>query len=56
MTFITQLIIQGILRDPASRFENLHNYPFGANYTEIDGYRVHYLDEGPATGTPSCYC
>lgn len=40
----------GVLRTPDSRFENLPGYDFQPNYVEIDGYRVHYLDEGPADG------
>ena len=40
----------GVLRTPDSRFENLPGYDFEPNYVEIEGYRVHYLDEGPANG------
>ncbi len=40
----------GVLRTPDSRFENLPGYDFEPNYVEIEGYRVHYLDEGPADG------
>lgn len=40
----------GVLRTPDSRFENLPGYDFEPNYLEIDGYRVHYLDAGPADG------
>jgi len=40
----------GVLRTPDSRFENLPGYDFEPNYLEINGYRVHYLDEGPADG------
>ena len=33
---------------PAERFENLSDYPFPANFVEIEhGMKVHYLDEGP---------
>ncbi|MHA2040685.1 MAG: haloalkane dehalogenase, partial [Candidatus Thorarchaeota archaeon] len=41
-----------ILRTPDSRFENLPDYPFAPNYTEIDGLRVHYVDEGPRDAPP----
>ncbi|ASI91664.1 haloalkane dehalogenase [Vibrio mediterranei] len=34
------------LRTPDSAFDNLADYPFSANYIEIDGYRMHYVDEG----------
>lgn len=37
---------QQILRTPESAFANLLDYPFSANYIEIDGMRMHYIDEG----------
>ncbi len=37
-----------ILRTPDARFESLPDYPFVSNYLEIDGLRMHYLDEGNA--------
>ena len=40
----------GVLRTPDNRFENLPDYNFEPNYLYIRGYRVHYLDEGPADG------
>lgn len=33
-------------RTPESRFEGLEGYSFEPNYAEIDGLRLHYLDEG----------
>ena len=39
-----------VLRTPDSQFENLPGFPFEPNYTEIDGLRMHYLDEGPKDG------
>ncbi|WP_136657107.1 haloalkane dehalogenase [Nitratireductor sp. XY-223] len=44
-----------VLRTPEDRFENLPDYPFAANYLEIDGgdhgaLRMHYVDEGPKDG------
>lgn len=35
-----------ILRTPESRFDNLPGYPFDPHYVEIDGLRMHYVDEG----------
>ncbi|MFD0862414.1 haloalkane dehalogenase [Sungkyunkwania multivorans] len=36
-----------ILKTPASRFENLPDYPFQSNFCEMaEGLRMHYLDEG----------
>ncbi len=38
------------LRTPDSRFENLPDYAFEPHYVDIDGLRMHYVDEGPADG------
>ena len=38
------------VRTPDSRFENLPAYDFAANYVEVDGMRMHYVDEGPREG------
>lgn len=38
------------VRTPDERFENLPGYPFKPNYVEIDGLRLHYVDEGPKEG------
>ena len=40
----------GVLRTPEARFVGLQDYPFDPHYVEIDGMRVHYLDEGPRDG------
>ena len=45
-------VAPGVLRTPDDRFENLRDYPFEANYMEIDGLRIHYLDEGPKDADP----
>lgn len=45
-----QEVRPGVLRTPDSRFENLPGYDFEPNYASVRGYRVHYLDEGPADG------
>lgn len=56
ITFCIPILIQaeevrpGVLRTPDSRFENLPDYDFDPNYLEIQGYRVHYIDEGPRDG------
>ena len=34
------------LRTPEERFKDLDGYAFEPHYTEIDGLRIHYLDEG----------
>ncbi len=40
----------GVLRTPDEQFDNLPGYSFAPHYKDIQGYRVHYLDEGPADG------
>ncbi|MBI1339358.1 alpha/beta fold hydrolase [bacterium] len=40
------------LRTPESAFANLPGYPFAPHYADIDGYRVHYVDEGDRTAAP----
>ena len=35
-----------VYRTPDERFENLPGYPFEPHYADIDGMRMHYLDEG----------
>jgi haloalkane dehalogenase len=38
------------IRTPDARFSNLPGYDFAPHYVDVDGLRVHYLDEGPADG------
>jgi haloalkane dehalogenase len=38
------------LHTPDSRFENLPGYAFSANYVDVGGPRMHYVDEGPRDG------
>lgn len=40
------------LRTPDDRFAALPGYPFAPHYTETDGLRIHYVDEGPRTAAP----
>lgn len=35
-----------ILRTPDSRFENLPGFPFAPHYLDVNGVRLHYIDEG----------
>ncbi len=37
------------IRTPDARFENLKGYPYAPHYVEVDGLRMHYVDEGRAT-------
>ena len=41
-----------ILRTPDERFDNLPGYSFAPHYVEVDGLRIHYVDEGPASAEP----
>lgn len=46
----TSVLRTSVLRTPDSRFENLPGYDFVANYADIDGLRMHFVDEGPRDG------
>jgi len=35
-----------VIRTPEERFESLPDFPYSPHYIEINGARVHYLDEG----------
>jgi haloalkane dehalogenase len=35
-----------VFRTPDERFADLPGYPFDAHYEEVDGLRLHYVDEG----------
>lgn len=41
-----------ILRTPDERFTNLPGYAFAPHYVEVDGLRIHYVDEGPRDAAP----
>ncbi|MFW9875941.1 MAG: haloalkane dehalogenase [Candidatus Thorarchaeota archaeon] len=36
-----------LLRTPAEEFQNLPDFPYKPHYIEVDGIRIHYVDEGP---------
>lgn len=40
------------LRTPEERFTGLADYPFAPRYLDLEGLRVHYIDEGPADAPP----
>jgi haloalkane dehalogenase len=40
------------LRTPDERFTNLPGYAFDTHYVEVDGMRMHYIDEGPPDAEP----
>ena len=39
-----------LLRTPDERFAALPGYPFEPHYVEVDGVRIHHVDEGPRDG------
>ena len=41
-----------VLRTPDERFTDLPGFRFAPQYAEIDGLRVHYVDEGPPAAAP----
>src|SRR5262245_12309388 len=41
-----------ILRTPDERFAHLTGYAFEPHYVEVDGVRIHYVDEGPRDADP----
>jgi haloalkane dehalogenase len=41
-----------IRRTPDARFDALPGYPFAPNYADVEGVRVHYVDEGPRDAAP----
>lgn len=40
------------LRTPDARFRNLPDFDFAPHYVDVDGLRLHYLDEGPRGAAP----
>lgn len=40
------------MRTPDERFRQLPDYPFSPHYTEVDGLRIHHVEEGAATSEP----
>ena len=45
-----------VLRTPDARFDALPGYDFAPRYLEHAGYRVHYIDEGPAASPVTVLC
>ena len=41
-----------VTRTPDSCFDNLPDFDFDQHYIEIDGLRMHYVDEGPRDAAP----
>jgi haloalkane dehalogenase len=45
-----------VFRTPDERFEGLPGYDFEAHYAEMDGLRLHYVDEGAGGGGAPVVC
>lgn len=43
-----------IIRTPDERFANLPDWPYAPQYTEVNGLRLHYVDEGGGDETFLC--
>jgi haloalkane dehalogenase len=41
-----------VLQTPDDRFEGLPGYPFAPHFVEVDGLRIHLVDEGPRGAAP----
>ena len=52
MHYAAPTMARDVLRTPDDRFMGLPGYAFGAHYLEVDGLRIHHLDEGPQTAPP----
>ena len=51
MTVMTAMAGE-ILRSPDARFEGLPDFPWAPQYVEIQGLRIHRIDEGPREARP----
>ncbi|MCZ6727746.1 MAG: haloalkane dehalogenase [Acidobacteria bacterium] len=43
---------ESVVRTPDARFADLPDYAFEPHYVEVDGMRMHYVDEGPRETAP----
>jgi len=43
----TASLLIDFVRTPESRFDGIPDYPFEPNYFDVDGLRMHFVDEGP---------
>lgn len=41
-----------VLRTPDERFADLPGWPYAPRYADLEGLRMHYVDEGPADADP----
>jgi haloalkane dehalogenase len=45
-----------VVRTPEERFSSLPGFPFEPRYIEVNGFRVHYVDEGPPDSGETILC
>jgi pimeloyl-ACP methyl ester carboxylesterase len=45
-----------VLRTPDERFAGLPGWPYAPQYLQIDGLRLHYVDEGPRDAAVTALC
>ena len=45
-------MLETVLRAPDEQFTNLPGYPFEPHFVQVDGLRMHYVDEGPSDAEP----
>jgi haloalkane dehalogenase len=45
-------VVSEVFRTPEERFTDLPGYDFAPHHAEIDGLRLHYIDEGPREAMP----
>ena len=53
---VAEEIRPGVMRTPDSQFENLKGFDFAPHYSEIEGLRIHYVDEGAVIADSLSYC
>jgi haloalkane dehalogenase len=46
----------GVLRTDDARFAALPEFPYAPHYAQIDGMRMHYVDEGPRDAMVTVLC
>jgi haloalkane dehalogenase len=45
-----------VLRTPEERFARLPGFPYAPHYVQVDGLRMHYVDEGPRNAAVTALC
>ena len=45
-----------VLRTPDERFAQLPDFPYAPHYAQVDGLRMHYVDEGPRDAAVTVLC